>query len=198
MTFRRFLAWIIEKLFEMQLLVLLLVAVKFLLPTGLDAYSSLPAFISGMSAQWYASLDEAAFMSSAFMEGNYAVYAYRTWQAAAWVIGIHFYFWSFYLFTSIFACLAGDRGYLRNAILAFLVSAGVLVWRQREMFDIHNIALAITLLSGGVLVVIVSCLFGRYVDFRLAGGRTMQERIQTVRAGKRDSSRGRVRFDLSQ
>ena len=196
MTFRRFLAWIVEKLFELQLLILLLVAVKVLLPVGLHSYASVETFRAGVTAQWHAALDEAAFMAQAFMNGNYALYAFKLWQAAAWVIGIQFYFWSFYIFTSALACLAGDRGYIGKALLAYSVSAGVLAWRQQAIFDLNTLPLAGALLVGGMLAVIASALFGRYVDVRLGGGKAVKARGMKPAAS--DSVRGRVRFDLSQ
>ena len=198
MTFRRFLAWIVEKLFELQLFVIALIAVKFVLPTGVHSFDSLQAFVSGAREQWFSSLDEASYMTRAFMGGSYALYGLRTYEAAAYVIGIHFYFWSFYLFTSIFACLAGERHYVAKAILAFWVSAGVLAWQSREMFDLQSVYLAAALLAGGTAMVLVAALFGTWVDFRLSGGRTFAEISRKVQARKQQSVRGRVRFDLSQ
>ncbi len=197
MTFRRFLAWIVEKLFELQLFVIALIVVKFVLPTGVRNFESLPAFMSGAREQWFSSLDEASYMTRAFMNGSYADYALRTYEAAAYVIGIHFYFWSFYLFTSIFACLAGDRGYVRNAVLAFWVSAGVLAWRSRDVLDLQSVYMAGALLAGGTVVVVIAALFGKWIDFRLSGGKSFAEMARKAQARKQQSVRGRVRFDLS-
>jgi len=198
MTFRRFLAWIVEKLFELQLFIIALIAVKFILPTGVHSFESLDAFVAGAREQWFSSLDEASYMTRAFMGGSYAMYGLRTYQAAAYVIGIHFYFWSFYLFTSIFACLAGERGYVQKAVLAFWVSAGVLAYRQRDMLDLQSIYLAAALLTGGTVVVILAALFGKWVDFRLSGGKSLAEMARNAHDRKQQSVRGRVRFDLSQ
>jgi hypothetical protein len=190
MTFRRFIAWIAEKLLEWQLFVLLLLAVKFLLPVDLNSYQTFDTFMAGVEAQWYASLDEAAFMADAFMGGSYAAYAWKTWLAAGWMVGIHLYFWSFYIFTSIFAGLRGSKGYMPRAILAFLVSAGILAWRQRAMFNTQALYLSGALLAGGVIVVLISTAFGNALDARMAGQK---------RGGvsPEPSVRGRVRLDFS-
>jgi hypothetical protein len=190
MTFRRFIAWIAEKLLEWQLFVLLLLGVKFLLPVDLNSYQGLDSFVTGAQAQWYASLDEAAFMTSAFMGGSYFDYVWKTWVGAAWLVGIHVYFWSFYIFTSIFAALRGAKGYTSRAIVAFLISAGILAWRQRAMFDTQALYLGGALLVGGLVVVLISTAFGDFLDARMAG-RT------EGRAAKSQSVRGRVRLDFS-
>lgn len=190
MTFRRFMAWIAEKLLEWQLLVLLLLGVKFLLPTDLASYQTFDTFVAGAETQWYASLDEAAFMTNAFMNGSYLTYVWKTWVAAGWLVGIHVYFWSFYIFTSIFAGLRGSRGYMPRAIVAFLISACILAWRQRAMFDIQALYLGGVLLAGGLVVVMVSTAFGNFLDVRMAGEKP-------VRAAKGPSARGRVRLDFS-
>ncbi len=190
MTFRRFIAWIAEKLLEWQLFVLLLLAVKFLLPVDLASYRSLDAFVAGAGAQWYASLDEAAFMTNAFMGGSYFAYAWKTWVAAGWMVGIHLYFWSFYIFTSIFAGLRGPKGYTLRAVLAFLISACILAWRQRAMFDIQALYLAGALVAGGLIAVLISTAFGNALDARMAGQKS--ERSSGAR-----SARGRVRLDFS-
>lgn len=189
MTFRRFIAWIAEKLLEWQLFVLVLLAVKFFLPTDLNSYQSLDGFVAGAHSQWYASLDEASFMADAFMGGSYFDYVWKTWVAAGWVVGTHVYFWSFYIFTSIFAGLRGPKGYVPRAILAFLISAGILAWRQRAMFDIQALYLAGALLLGGLLAVLISTAFGNFLDARMAGQKA---------ARRTDSSmRGSVRLDFS-
>jgi hypothetical protein len=190
MTFRRFIAWIAEKLLEWQLFVLLLLGVKFLLPTDLASYQTFDTFFAGAKSQWYASLDEAAFMTNAFMNGSYAAYIWKMWVAAGWLVGIHLYFWSFYLFTSIFAGLRGQRGYMPRAILAFLISAGILAWRQRAMFDVQALYLGGALLAGGLVVVLISTAFGNFLDARMAG----QKAARPVKAS---SARGRVRLDFS-
>lgn len=190
MTFRRFIAWIAEKLLEWQLFVLVLLSVKFLLPVDLNSYQSFEGFVSGVRMQWYASLDEAAFMTHAFMGGSYFDYVWKTWVAAGWMVGIHVYFWSFYIFTSIFACLRGQQGYTLRAVLAFLISAGILAWRQRAMFDMQGFYLGVALLAGGLAVVLISTAFGNALDARMAGGKT-------GRTPRAKSVRGRVRLDFS-
>ncbi|MBP2160838.1 MULTISPECIES: hypothetical protein [Asticcacaulis] len=190
MTFRRFIAWIAEKLLEWQLFVLLLLGVKFLLPTDLASYQTFDTFVAGAESQWYASLDEAAFITNAFMGGSYASYVWKAWVAAGWLVGIHLYFWSFYLFTSIFAGLRGPKGYTPRAVVAFLISAGILAWRQRAVFDIQALYLGGALLTGGLLVVLISTAFGNFLDARMAGQKT-------ARPGRPQSARGRVRLDFS-
>lgn len=190
MTFRRFIAWIAEKLLEWQLFVLLLLAVKFLLPTDLASYQTFDTFVAGAESQWYASLDEAAFMTNAFMGGSYAAYAWKVWVAAGWLVGIYLYFWSFYLFTSIFAALRGPKGYTPRAIVAFLISACILAWRQRAMFDIQALYLGGALLAGGLVVVMISTAFGNFLDARMAGQKM-------ARPARPQSARGRVRLDFS-
>ena len=188
MTFRRFLTWIAEKLVEWQLFAALLLLVKFVLPTSPAAYASLDAFTAGVNSQWFASIDEAAYMTRAFMGGSYFQYGLKTYEAAAYVVGIHLYFWSFYLATSILACVVGPRGYLLRAWLALAVSAVVLALRLRDQVDIGNACLGGALFTGGLIVVTLSALFGEALDRRLRDG-------PKPRAPNR-SGDGRVRFDL--
>ncbi len=190
MTFRRFLAWIVEKLVEWIGLSLLLVAAKFALPTASDSFRSLEAFGSGMNSQLASSLDEAVYMARAFMGGSIGLYGVKLIEAAAYLVGIQFYFWSFYLFASIFACLSGHRGYVAKAQLALVVSAVVLMVRLRHLADLQSIILAAALLAGGLIVTGISAMFGQWLDGRLSGKRAP--------AKKTPSPRGRVRLDLSQ
>lgn len=190
MTFRRFLVWIVEKLVEWIGLSLLLVAAKFVLPTDPDSFRSLGAFAAGMNGQFASSLDEASYMARAFMGGSQALYALKLFEAAAYLVGIQFYFWSFYLFTSIFACLASQRGYVVKALLALAVSAAVLGVRLRELADLQSTILAATLLAGGLVVAGLSAGFGLWLDGRMSGKKPPPK--------KAASPRGRVRLDLSQ
>ena len=191
MTFRRFLAWIVEKLVEWIGLSLLLVAAKFILPTDPDSFRSVAAFSSGMSSQLASSLDEAVYMARAFMGGSLALYGLKLVEAAAYLVGIQFYFWSFYLFTSIFACLTSHRGYVAKALLALVVSAVILMVRLRELADLQSFILSGALLMGGLVVTLLSALFGQWLDGRLAGKRPPAK-------AKTPSPRGRVRLDFSQ
>jgi len=191
MTFRRFLAWIVEKLVEWIGLSLLLVAAKFVLPTDPDSFRSIAAFTSGMNSQLASSLDEAVYMARAFMGGSVALYGLKLVEAAAYLVGIQFYFWSFYLFTSIFACLTSHRGYVAKALLALVVSAVILMVRLRDLGDLQSVILSGALLMGGLVVTALSALFGQWLDGRLAGKRPPAK-------AKAPSPRGRVRLDFSQ
>ncbi len=188
MTFRRFLTWIVEKLVEWQLFAGLLILVKFAFPTSPGNYVSWQAFTAGASSQWSASIDEAAYMTRAFMGGSYFEYGLKTYEAAAYIVGIHLYFWSFYLATSILACVIGPKGYLPRAWLALAVSAVVLGVRLRDQIDIGNACVGGVLFLGGLIVVTVSALFGEALDRRLRDG-------PKPRAPNRSADR-RVRFDL--
>ncbi len=189
MTFRRFLAWIIEKLVELQLFALLLIAVKFVLPISANAYVSFAAFGRGVNDQWFASVDEASYMTRAFMGGSYLDYGLKTYEAALYVVGTHFYFWCCYLITSILACVIGRRGYVPRAWLAFVISAIVLAVRLHGQVDPQNFYLAAALFVGGVAVVTVTALFGLGLDSWLSGARNPKP--------PKPSANGRVRFDLS-
>jgi len=191
MTFRRFLAWIVEKLVEWIGLSLLLVAAKFVLPTDPDSFRSVAAFTSGMNSQLASSLDEAVYMARAFMGGSVALYGLKLVEAAAYLVGIQFYFWSFYLFTSIFACLTSHRGYVAKALLALVVSAVILMVRLHDLADLQSFILSGALLMGGLVVTALSALFGQWLDGRLAGKRPPAK-------AKAPSPRGRVRLDFSQ
>ncbi len=207
MTFRRFLTWIVEKLVEWQLFVILLVAVKFALPTDPGSYNDFGSFGAGIREQFAGSVDEAGYMTHAFMGNSYFRYVLRTYEAAAYVVGVHFYFWSFYIFTSIFACLAAadktkQRGYVPKAILAFIASAAILGVRLHGLFSLQNLLLATAMLIGGTVVVGLSALFGVWLDWRLRGGKPARAKAPPPAdphgRGKQASVRGRVRFDLSQ
>ncbi|WP_443748187.1 hypothetical protein [Asticcacaulis solisilvae] len=191
MTFRRFLAWIVEKAVEWLGLSLLLVAAKFVLPTDPDSFRSLGAFTAGMNSQLVSSLDEAVYMARAFMGGSMGLYALKLIEAAAYLVGIQFYFWSFYLFTSIFACLTSHRGYVAKALLALVVSAVVLMVRLRELADLQSVILAGALMVGGLIVTALSALFGQWLDGRLSGKKAPAKKAPP-------SPRRGVRLDFSQ
>ncbi len=192
MTFRRFLAWIVEKGVEWIGLSLLLVAAKFVLPTAADSFRSLDAFAAGVNSQFVSSLDEASYMARAFMGGSLELYALKLIEAAAYLVGIQFYFWSFYLFTSIFACLTSHRGYVLKALLALVVSAVVLMVRLRDLADLQSVTLAVALLAGGLVVTTLSAVFGQWLDGRLSGKRG------TAKKKAPPSPRSGIRFDFSQ
>jgi len=190
MTFRRFLAWIGEKLAEWVGLSLLLVAAKFIVPTDPGSFNSFEAFAGGMNSQLVSSLDEAVYMARAFMGGSVALYGLKLVVAAAYLVGIQFYFWSFYLFTSIFACLSGSRTYVAKALLALIVSAAVLAVRLHDLIDWHSGILAAALLIGSLVVTALSALFGLWLDSRLSGKKGAAKKAPSPRSG--------VRLDFSQ
>jgi len=192
MTFRRFLAWIVEKLAEWIGLSLLLVAAKFVLPTDPDSFRSMGAFAAGMNSQLLSSLDEASYMARAFMGGSLELYTLKLVEAAAYLVGIQFYFWSFYLFTSIFACLTSHRGYVAKALLAMVISAVVLAVRLRDLIDLQSVTLGGALFLGGLIVTSLSALFGQWLDARMSG------KARPKKKKAPPSPRGGVRLDFSQ
>lgn len=170
---RRFLAWIMEKLLELQLFVAVLLAVKFLWPLTPGAYVDGRTFVEGVAQTWAGALDDADFMTRAYLSDSYFLYAWRTCGAAAFMVAHDFYFAGFYLVTSAIAWfLSANGGHARNTLIAYVISAGYLVWRQIGAYDIPHAWMAGALFGGGLIAVALSLWFGHAMRRWLAGGGT--------------------------
>lgn len=187
MGVRRFLAWIMERLLEMQLFVAVVLLVKFLWPMTPGAYVDGQTFIDGVAQTWAGSLDDADFMTRAYLGDSYFLYGWRTCGAAAYVVAHDFYFTAFYLPASAIAwLLSASGGHVRNALIAYLISAGYLAWRLIALYDIPHAWMAGALFTGGLVAVSLSLWFGHAMRRWLAGG------------SEPSSGVGRVRFDLGE
>jgi hypothetical protein len=187
---RRFLAWIMEKLLELQLFIVVLLLVKFFWPLTPGAYVDGTSFANGVAQTWAGTVDDADFMTRAYLDDSYFLYGWRTCGAAAYVVAHDFYFASFYLVTSGVAwLLSGNGGHVRNALLAYCVSAGYLAWRQLAAYDIPHVWMAGALFGGGLIAVILSLWFGHAMKRWLAGG---------VAPDLAPSGGGRIGFDLGE
>ncbi len=161
MTFRRFLIWLGERLIEWQLAITLLLAVKFLLPVAPQSYVDFSTFTVGMRETLSNNLADSAFMTQNFMNGDWGLYWWKSWQAAGWIIGVYIYLQGLYLFTSLLARrIAPDRQMWGN-IAAFLISFAVLCGLRAESNDLSSLRLALCLLVGGLVVVSLSAAFGK-------------------------------------
>ncbi len=189
MGIRRLLAWIMEKLLELQLFIVVLLLVKFLWPLTPGAYVNGSTFVNGVAQTWSGALDDADFMTRAYLDDSYFLYGWRTCGAAAYVVAHDFYFAGFYIVTSgIALLLSGNGGYIRNALFAFVLSAGYVVWRQIDAYDIPHAWMAGALFAGGLVAVALSLWFGSAMRRWLAGG------PDVVPA----SGGGRIGFDLGE
>jgi hypothetical protein len=190
MGVRRLLAWIMEKLLELQLFIVVLLLVKFLWPLAPGAYVDGGTFANGVGQTWSGALDDADFMTRAYLNDSYFLYGWRTCGAAAYVVAHDFYFAGFYIVTSGLALLlSGNGGYARNAIIAYFVSAGYLIWRQIGAYDIPHVWMAGALFGGGLIAVIISLWFGQAMRRWLSGGGPVSAPV---------SGGGRMGFDLGE
>ena len=161
MTFRRFLIWLGERLIEWQLGIAVLLAVKFLLPLTPGSYVDFGTFAAGMRETLSNNLADSAFMTQNFMNGDWGLYWWKSWQAAGWVIGVYVYLQGLYLFTSLLARRIGPDRQVCGTITAFLISFTVLCGLHAENHDAANLRLALCLLVGGLVVVSLSAAFGK-------------------------------------
>lgn len=188
MTFRRFATWLVEKLFELHLAVVVLLIVKFCLPLTPQSFDSFQAFSHGVAETWRASLDDAAYVTKTFMDGSYAQYAWNTYIAAAYVIVFYAYMSSLYIFISLLACLLSHRHYVLYALLAYVAGFAIFCLRFVHAYDYEMIRMGVALFVLGLLVVAVSAQFGAGLDARL----------QSPKAAGKPSGPRRIGFELSQ
>ncbi len=188
MTFRRFITWLIEKLFELHFAVAVLLIVKFFLPLTPQSFDSVTAFTTGVSETWRASLDDAAYMTRTFMDGAWPLYAWRTYVAAIYVIVVYGYLSSLYIFTSLLACLLGRRHYVVYALLAYAAGFAIFCWRFVHAYDFEMVRIGVALFVLGLLVVAAAARFGSRLDARL------QPRPSVAN----QSAPRRIGFDLGQ
>lgn len=190
MGVRRFLAWIMEKLLELQLFVVVLLLVKFFWPLTPAAYVDGSSFASGVAQTWAGTVDDADFMTRAYLDDSYFLFGWRTCGAAAYVVAHDFYFAGFYLVTSAIAwLLSSSGGHIRNALFAYFLSAGYVAWRQTAGYDIPHAWMAGALFGGGLIAVILSLWFGHAMRRWLAGGEP---------SVAPSSDHGRIGFDLGE
>lgn len=179
MGFKRFLTWLVEKLVELHLGIAALLLVKFFVPVTPQAYQSLGGFVRGVRETYAAAYDDASYVAGNFLGGP-ADYALNTYLGSAYVIGFYFYLSSLYILLSLLALGLSRGHYLRNALLAFIVSFGLFCLRFIHVYDSTNIYAGIALFGLGAVIVLISAGLGQ----RLGGP-------------AKPSVDGRVRLDFS-
>ncbi|ESQ82173.1 hypothetical protein AEAC466_18730 [Asticcacaulis sp. AC466] len=182
MPFRRFVIWGVERLLEWHLAMLCLLAVRFLLPVHDESYVSLNAFVAGVRETWRAGVDDARFMTDAFMNGDRLLYGWKTYVATAYVIGVHIYLQSLYLFTSLLVRRVSDGRDTLFSIAAFLVSFVIFCALNLPSHDAGSLRLALCLLIGGLVVVGLSAEFGKALNEKPVPPRNMASRSKSSRS----------------
>ena len=190
MTFRRFLAWLVEKLFELHLAVAVVLIVKFFLPMSAESYAGRDAFALGVRDTYQGALDDAVFVTGSFMKGSYLTFAGQTYLAAVYVVVLYGYLASLYIFASLLACLFGQGHYVRNALIAYVFAAAIFWWRFVRAYDADMLRMAAVFMVLGVAAVAWSAWCGEGLNRRL-GGKRAPVRTPAVKSGHR-----RVRLDL--
>lgn len=165
MTFRRFLIWLIERAVELQLAIACLIAVKFLLPMSAGSYASLEVFVTAVRETLRANIDEAGFVTRAFMDGDWGLYLWKTWLASAWTLGFYVYLQGLYLFNSLLARRISQGRNTLYSVYAFLLSFALIcalfVIRRDGLPDMTSLRLALCLLVFGLFSVTLSAQFGK-------------------------------------
>ncbi len=180
MTFKRFLIWLLEKLIELHLAVVVLLCVKWLLPSDVASFTSWAAFATGVQDAFHTNLDDALYMVGNFMGGDWGQYVWHTYRAAVWMTGVYFYAASLYTLTSLFACLLSRTYYVRLAVAAYLVSSVICTLSFWRAWDAGNARLGAALFIGGLVVVMISALIGKGV-----GADKKTARRAAVKSGRR-------------
>ena len=194
MTFKRLLVWLLEKLVELHLGVVVVWLVSTLLPTVSEAYTSLGAFGQAVVENAHNATDDAAYMTQSFMGGSYATYALKTYLACVYVIGFYVYLAGLYLFTSLLACLFDHRHYALSAVLAFTVSAIVFCIGFVPVFDAATLRAGLVLFGLGLGIVFGCAVMGE----RLMGVSAKPAEKAKPQKAKKTSVRRRVSLNLSE
>jgi hypothetical protein len=175
MTFRRFLIWLIERAVELQLAIACMIAVKFLLPMSAGSYASLDVFVAAVRETYRANIDEAGFVTRAFMDGDGGLYLWKTWLASAYTLGFYVYLQGLYLFASLLARRISQGRDTLYSVYAFLLSFALIcalfVIGHDGLPDMTSLRLALCLLIGGLFSVTLSAQFGK-----LFGGKPLPVR----------------------
>ena len=165
MTFRRFLIWLAERAVELQLAIMCLVAVKFLLPVSAGSYAGLETFAVAARETLRANIDEAGFVTRAFMDEDWGLYLWKTWLASAWTLGFYVYLQGLYLFSSLLARrISQGRDTLYSVyafLLGFVLICALFVIDHEGLPDMSSVRLALCLLVFGLLSVTLSAQFGK-------------------------------------
>ena len=165
MTFRRFLIWLAERAVELQLAITCLIAVKFLLPVNAESYTGFEVFVTAVRETLRANIDEAGFVTRAFMDGDWGLYLWKTWLASAYMLGFYVYLQGLYLFASLLARRISRGRDTLNSLYAFLLSfvliCALFVIGHDGLPDMTSVRLALCLLVGGVISVTLSAQFGK-------------------------------------
>jgi len=161
MAVQRFFVWVLEKVLELQLAVVVLLASQWFLPTDSESFSSLESLSAGMAERFHTHLDDAFYVTQTFMAGEWWRYAERSYLAATYLICLHFYGTSLYALMSLLACILGRTHYLRAALLAYLASLALMSSFFVSVYDASTFRLATVLFSGGLLAVMGGVFLGK-------------------------------------
>lgn len=165
MTFRRFLIWLAERAVELQLAITCLIAVKFLLPVSAESYTGFEVFVTAVRETLRANIDEAGFVTRAFMDGDWGLYLWKTWLASAWTLGFYVYLQGLYLFSSLLARrISQGRDTLYSVyafLLGFVLVCALFVIDHEGLPDMNSVRLALCLLVFGLISVTLSAQFGK-------------------------------------
>ncbi len=194
MTVKRLLVWMLEKLVELHLAVAAVLLVSTLLPTVSTAYTSLAAFAQAVTDNAHNAADDAVYMTRTFMGGSYAIYAFRTYLASAYVIVFYVYLSGLYLFASLLACLLDHKHYALSAVLAFGFSAAIICLRYVPIFDAATLREGAVLAMLGLGIVFSCALMGE----RLMGAKVKTTKVIKPKKATKPSVRRRVSLDLSE
>lgn len=178
MTFKRFLVWLLEKLIELHLAVVLLLCVKWLLPAEAASFISWRALVSGVRDAFQSNLEDAVYMIRSFMGGDGWLYVWRTYLAAVWITGFYFYAASLYVLTSLFACLLSGTHYVRLALMAYILSSTICALSFWSALDLANARLGATLFLGGLAVMGISALIGKRLGRGLGNDKKSGHRLK--------------------
>ena len=185
MGFRRFLAWIVEKLVELNLGAVAVLLVKFLLPVTRDAYQSPDAFLSGVRDTYASASDDASFVAGNFLGNSEGAYALHAYVAALYVVGFYFYVSSLYVLFSLLAVGLGRRAYPLFALFAYVLAFGLFVFRFVHVYDDENLFAGGALFGLGAVIVLVCAV--------TCGGLF----TGAPKPARKPSMGGRVRLDFS-
>lgn len=161
MGFRRFLAWLAEKLLELHLGVAALLAVKFCLPVTRAAYGSVSAFVGGVRETVAASADDAAYVAHDVFAGSWLGYGLGSYLSAIYVIGFYFYLSSLYILLSLLACAWGGRHYRLHAMAAYSLAFAFFCLRFVRVYDDDNLLAGTALFVLGLIAAGISAAFGQ-------------------------------------
>lgn len=178
MTVRRFLVWLVEKVIELHLAILVLVLARIFMPAAADGFTGVQGALHQVGEAWQGWIDDAAYQVATFMDGSWPRFLWRTYGDAAVSVIFYGYFGSLYIFMSLLAGLLANGTHVRLALVAYVAAFAVFCWRFVHAFDSDMRLMLISLFLAGLMVVTLSAAIGAGLSGNKPAGASGARRVR--------------------